>query len=29
MTENKNYTNVPQQQEEEEIEIDLMEYARK
>ena len=29
MTENKNYTNVPQQQEEEEMEIDLMEYARK
>ncbi len=29
MTENKNYTNVPQQQEEDEMEIDLMEYARK
>ena len=29
MTENKNYTNLPPQQEEEEMEIDLMEYARK
>ena len=29
MTENKNYTNFPQQQEEDEMEIDLMEYARK
>ena len=29
MTENKNYTNVPQQQEEDEMEIDLMEYACK
>ena len=29
MTENKNYTNVPQYQEEDELEIDLMEYARK
>ena len=29
MTENKNYTNVPQQQDEDEMEIDLMEYARK
>lgn len=29
MTENKNYTNLPPQQEEDEMEIDLMEYARK
>lgn len=29
MTENKEYMNVPQHQEEEEMEIDLMEYARK
>ena len=29
MTEYKNYTNFPQNQEEEELEIDLMEYARK
>ena len=29
MTENKNYTNVPQLQEVEDMEIDLMEYARK
>ena len=29
MTENKEYTNKPQYQEEEELEIDLMEYARK
>ena len=29
MTENKEYKNVPQYQEEEEMEIDLMEYARK
>ena len=29
MTENKEYTNIPQHQEEEELEIDLMEYARK
>ena len=29
MTENKNYTNMPPYQEEEELEIDLMEYARK
>ena len=29
MTENKEYQNVPQYQEEEEMEIDLMEYARK
>ena len=29
MTENKNYTNMPSCQEEEELEIDLMEYARK
>ena len=29
MTENKEYRNVPQYQEEEELEIDLMEYARK
>lgn len=29
MTENKNYTNLPHQQEEDELEIDLMEYARK
>ena len=29
MTENKEYKNVPQYQEEDEMEIDLMEYARK
>lgn len=29
MTENKEYMNAPQHQEEEEMEIDLMEYARK
>ena len=29
MTENKEYKNVPQYQEEDELEIDLMEYARK
>lgn len=29
MTENKEYKNVPQHQEEDEMEIDLMEYARK
>ena len=29
MAENKEYTNIPQHQEEEELEIDLMEYARK
>ena len=29
MTENKEYQNVPQYQEEDEMEIDLMEYARK
>ena len=29
MTENKNYTNLPPPQEEDEMEIDLMEYARK
>ena len=29
MTENNNYTNMPPYQEEEELEIDLMEYARK
>ena len=29
MTENKEYKNVPQYQEEEEMEIDLMEYVRK
>ena len=29
MTENKDYKNVPQYQEEDELEIDLMEYARK
>ena len=29
MAENKEYTNIPQYQEEDEMEIDLMEYARK
>ena len=29
MAENKEYTNIPQHQEEDELEIDLMEYARK
>ena len=29
MAENKEYTNIPQYQEEDELEIDLMEYARK
>ena len=29
MAENKEYTNMPQYQEEDELEIDLMEYARK
>ena len=29
MVENKEYTNIPQNQEEDELEIDLMEYARK
>lgn len=29
MTENKEYKNVPPYQEEDELEIDLMEYARK
>ena len=29
MVENKEYTNIPQYQEEDELEIDLMEYARK
>lgn len=29
MTENKKYTNAPQHQEEDELEIDLMEYVRK
>ena len=29
MAENKEYTNMPQHQEEDELEIDLMEYARK
>lgn len=29
MTKNKNYTNMPPYQEEDELEIDLMEYARK
>ena len=29
MTENKKYTNAPQHQEEDELEIDLMEYVLK